>query len=233
MFLSFVGLTALLVGGVGVANAVRAWLDGKISTIATLKCIGAPRALVFRIYLLQVLSLATIGILAGLVLGAALPMVASDLLAQVVPIRISSGLFLEPLIVAAVFGLLTALTFSVWAIARAGDIPAGSLFRSLVSPTKGWPTRALYYAHSSARRRAGRIGNCHGVRRLFRDLVRDRIAGRHDHLPTGGSRDYKGCCTTERHSPAGFAAGRRWPAPPPAPRRRQWCFLSALACRCW
>jgi len=143
MFLSFVGLTALLVGGVGVANAVRAWLDGKISTIATLKCIGAPRALVFRIYLLQVLSLATIGILAGLVLGAALPMVASDLLAQVVPIRISSGLFLEPLIVAAVFGLLTALTFSVWAIARAGDIPAGSLFRSLVSPTKGWP-RAPY-----------------------------------------------------------------------------------------
>lgn len=143
MFLSFVGLTALLVGGVGVANAVRAWLDGKISTIATLKCIGAPRALVFRIYLLQVLALAMIGIVIGLVIGAVLPMVASDLLAQVVPIRISSGLFPEPLIVAAVFGLLTALTFSVWAIARAGDIPAASLFRSLVSPTKGWP-RAPY-----------------------------------------------------------------------------------------
>ncbi|MDG2269661.1 MAG: ABC transporter permease, partial [Alphaproteobacteria bacterium] len=65
LFLSFVGLTALLVGGVGVANAVRAWLEGKTGSIATLKCIGAPRALVFRVYLLQVLALAMLGITAG------------------------------------------------------------------------------------------------------------------------------------------------------------------------
>jgi putative ABC transport system permease protein len=142
LFLSFVGLTALLVGGVGVANAVRAWLDGKIATIATLKCIGAPRALVFRVYLLQVLALASLGIVAGLIVGAALPLVTADLLAQVVPIRMAGGVFVEPLLVAALFGLLTALTFSVWAIARAGDIPAGSLFRAVVAPTRGWPRRS-------------------------------------------------------------------------------------------
>lgn len=139
LFLSFVGLTALLVGGVGVANAVRAWLEGKTGSIATLKCIGAPRALVFRVYLLQVLALAMLGITAGLVGGAALPMVAADLLARVVPIRIATGLFPEPLAIAALFGLLTALTFSVWSIARAGDVPAGSLFRTLVDPSRGWP----------------------------------------------------------------------------------------------
>lgn len=139
LFLSFVGLTALLVGGVGVANAVRAWLEGKTGSIATLKCIGAPRALVFRVYLLQVLALAMLGITAGLVSGAALPMVAADLLARVVPIRIATGLFPEPLAIAALFGLLTALTFSVWSIARAGDVPAGSLFRTLVDPSRGWP----------------------------------------------------------------------------------------------
>ena len=139
LFLSFVGLTALLVGGVGVANAVRAWLDGKTSSIATLKCIGAPRALVFRVYLLQVIALALLGIIAGLIGGAILPMVAADLLAQVVPIRIATGLFIEPLAVAALFGLLTALTFSVWSIARAGDVPAGGLFRVLVDPSRGWP----------------------------------------------------------------------------------------------
>lgn len=146
MFLSFVGLTALLVGGVGVANAVRAWLDSKTSTIAMLKCIGAPRALVFRVYLLQVLALASLGILAGLVLGAALPLLAADLLTKVIPIRIATGLFFEPLIVAALFGLLTALVFSVWSVARAGDIPAGSLFRSVVSPTQGWPRPVYIFA---------------------------------------------------------------------------------------
>ncbi|MDA0787043.1 MAG: FtsX-like permease family protein, partial [Proteobacteria bacterium] len=136
LFLSFVGLTALLIGGVGVANAVRAWLDGKTKTIATLKCIGAPRALIFRVYLLQVMVLALAGIAIGLVLGAALPMLAADALAAVVPIRVASGLFPAPLAIAALFGLLTALVFSVWSVARAGEIPPAGLFRALVSPPR-------------------------------------------------------------------------------------------------
>ena len=40
LFLSLVGLTALLVGGVGVGNAVKSYLDGRLATIATLKCPG-------------------------------------------------------------------------------------------------------------------------------------------------------------------------------------------------
>lgn len=143
LFLSFVGLTALLVGGVGVANAVRAWLDGKTATIATLKCIGATRALIFRIYLLQVMALACGGIVIGLAFGAALPWLAADALARVVPIRIATGVFAEPLAVAALFGLLTALAFSIWSVARAGDVPPGSLFRALVTPPHGRP-RLIY-----------------------------------------------------------------------------------------
>ena len=48
LFLTLVGLTALLVGGVGVGNAVRSYLDGKTATIATLKCLGASGRLIFR-----------------------------------------------------------------------------------------------------------------------------------------------------------------------------------------
>lgn len=139
LFLSFVGLTALLIGGVGVANAVRAWLDGKTETIATLKCIGAPHALVFRVYLLQVMVLALGGIAIGLGLGAALPLLAADALASVVPIRVATGLFPIPLAMAALFGLLTALVFSVWSVARAGEIPPAGLFRAIVSPAKERP----------------------------------------------------------------------------------------------
>ena len=51
LFLTLVGLTALLVGGVGVSNAVRAYLEAKGTTIATLKCLGAPNRTVFQIYL--------------------------------------------------------------------------------------------------------------------------------------------------------------------------------------
>ena len=41
LFLTLVGLTSLLVGGIGVANGVRAWLDARARTIATLRCLGA------------------------------------------------------------------------------------------------------------------------------------------------------------------------------------------------
>ncbi len=65
-FLTLVGLTALVVGGVGVANAVRAYLDGKRGVIATFKSLGASGGFVFTVYLVQITLIALIGIAAGL-----------------------------------------------------------------------------------------------------------------------------------------------------------------------
>src|SRR5688572_27534072 len=72
-FLTLVGLAALLVGGVGVANAVKSHLDRKRDVIATLKALGATGTRVFAIYLSQVLVLALIGAFIGVAIGAALP----------------------------------------------------------------------------------------------------------------------------------------------------------------
>ncbi len=79
LFLTLVGLTALLVGGVGIANAVRAYLAAKTATIAAMKSVGAPRRIVFATYLIQILILAALGIVIGLALGAAIPLVALPL----------------------------------------------------------------------------------------------------------------------------------------------------------
>ncbi|MDT9081522.1 FtsX-like permease family protein, partial [Escherichia coli] len=87
------GLTALIVGGVGVANAVRAYLDAKRSVIATFKCLGAPAALVAMIYLAQILMIALIGIVIGLVLGALIPFVAAQFLADLLPISTAFHLY--------------------------------------------------------------------------------------------------------------------------------------------
>ena len=84
-FLVLVGLAGLAVGGVGISAAVRAYLDGKIATIATLKTIGAEGRLIFRIYLFQILVLAGIGIVAGLILGAGIPMLFSPMPSYVPP----------------------------------------------------------------------------------------------------------------------------------------------------
>ena len=130
-FLTLVGLTALLVGGVGVGNAVRAWLDTRLSVIATLKCIGASRRVVFSAYLVQLAVLAGVGILAGLVIGALAPLVVARLLAPLLPTPIAIGVYPGALGMSALFGLLTALTFTLWPLSRAHETPAVALFRGV------------------------------------------------------------------------------------------------------
>ena len=128
-FLSLVGLTALLVGGVGVGNAVRAWLDTRLGVIATLKCIGASRRVVFSMYLAQLAVLAGIGVLGGLAIGALAPLVVARLLAPLLPTPIAIGIYPAALGSSALFGLLTALTFTLWPLSRAHETPAVALFR--------------------------------------------------------------------------------------------------------
>jgi len=136
LFLGFVGLTALLVGGIGVANA--SYLDGKTATIATLKCLGAPGRLVFRVYLLQiaVLSAVGIGIGIGLVLGVALPAAVLLAVGDLLPVRTEVSVYPLPMVLAAVFGVLVALTFALWPLTRARGVAAASLFRTVVAPTR-------------------------------------------------------------------------------------------------
>ena len=130
-FLSLVGLTALLVGGVGVSNAVRAWLDGKLGVIATLKCIGASRRVVFSTYLAQLSVLAGLGVVAGLAAGALAPVAIGELLEKLLPTPIALGVYPGVLALSALFGLLTAVTFAVWPLSRAQETPAVALFRGI------------------------------------------------------------------------------------------------------
>ena len=108
-FLTLVGLTALVVGGVGVANAVASFVDMKRASIATLKCLGASRNLVFAVYLTQILMLAALGIALGLVVGAVMPFIAKWALADLVPVS-AIGLYPRELGLAVLCGLLVTLS---------------------------------------------------------------------------------------------------------------------------
>ncbi|MGO7540921.1 ABC transporter permease [Rhizobium ruizarguesonis] len=128
-FLTLVGLTALIVGGVGVANAVRAFLDSKRTTIATFKCLGAPAQVVVLIYLFQIAIIALGGILIGLVIGALSPMLAAQFLAQFLPVSTAPTLYPGALLLATLFGILTTLAFAILPLGHAREVPATALFR--------------------------------------------------------------------------------------------------------
>ena len=91
-YLTLVGLTALLVGGVGVANAVKHYLDRRRDTIATLKSLGATGGRVFAIYLAEVMLLAAVGTAIGLAVGAMLPFAIAAAFGSVLPLPIEPAL---------------------------------------------------------------------------------------------------------------------------------------------
>jgi putative ABC transport system permease protein len=132
-FLTLVGLAALLVGGVGVANAVKSHIDRRRDVIATFKALGATGRDVFAIYLTQVAVLAVIGSVIGLAAGAALPFIIVGVFGTLLPLPVVPALHFDELVLSLVYGLLTALAFGLWPLGRVHDVPVAALFREAVT----------------------------------------------------------------------------------------------------
>jgi putative ABC transport system permease protein len=134
MFLTLVGLTALAVGGVGAGQAVSAFLDRKRAEIAIFKSLGADGTLIFLIFFLQVMAIATVAVITGLLLGAALPFAIAAAFGSNLPAPAHFAVYPQPLLFAAAFGLLSAIACAVPPLSRARLIAPASLFRDLVAP---------------------------------------------------------------------------------------------------
>jgi putative ABC transport system permease protein len=138
-FLILVGLAGMAVGGVGIAAAVRAYLERKREVIATLKTLGAGRRLVLGVYLVQIGALSVLGILFGLALGAAIPLLIGALVGDSLPVPVIFSVYAKPLAEAALYGFLTALIFTLLPLGRAVDVRAATLFRDAALGRGGWP----------------------------------------------------------------------------------------------
>lgn len=142
-FLVLVGLAGLAVGGVGVSAAVRAYLDGKMGVIATLKTLGAEGRTIFLVYFFQIGVLTLIGVTLGVILGAILPLLFAPLIDARLPIPAAFGIHPGPLAEAAIYGLLTALIFTLWPLARTEEVRAAALFRDISGRSRALP-RGVY-----------------------------------------------------------------------------------------
>nr|WP_323779164.1 FtsX-like permease family protein [Amylibacter sp.] len=138
-FLILIGLSGLAVGGVGIASAVRAYLAEKTNVIATLKTLGATRQTIFLTYFLQIAALTLIGVVIGVVIGASLPLLFAPLIEAQLPIPAAFAIYPAPLIEAAIYGLLAALIFTLWPLAKTEDIRAATLFRNAFSGSNTLP----------------------------------------------------------------------------------------------
>ena len=145
-YLTLVALTALLVGGVGVANAVASHLARKRDSIATMKALGATGAGVFAVYCTQIVLVAFFATLLGAVLGAALPFVIAAAFGSLIPLPVAPSLYPSTLVLSIAYGLLTALAFALWPLGRAHDISVSMLFRDQIAAERRWPRRRYVIA---------------------------------------------------------------------------------------
>jgi len=140
-FLTLVALTALLVGGVGVANAVASHLARKRDAIATMKALGATGGDVFAVYCSQIILVALFATFIGAGLGAALPFLIVWAFGALIPLPVAPSINPAVLTLSIAYGLLTALAFALWPLGRAHDISVSMLFRDQVAAKRGWPRR--------------------------------------------------------------------------------------------
>lgn len=130
IFLTLISLTILVVGGVGIANSVKLYIEGKRASIATFKSLGATDSLVFKLYSLQILGITLFGVAMGIIFGASLPNLFIFLFKDLLPLPLVANLYLMPLITAGLSGLLISAIFSLLPLAAIYKISPRSLYRA-------------------------------------------------------------------------------------------------------
>ena len=144
-FLTLIVLTALVIAGIGIANAVAAFLRARQANIATLKVLGADSATIRRIYALQLAWVAGLATLAGLGIGVLAVPIVSRAAADLLPVPLETSAAWGPLGLAAGFGALTALAASAVPLARAATVPAAGLLRGSVDARRApWRQSLLW-----------------------------------------------------------------------------------------
>lgn len=146
--LLLIGFSALFIGGLGVANSAHAYLQSKLSTLATLRALGLRERRLAGVYLGQIVLLAGLSSLAGALLGGGLALAGMALAAERVPLATDLLALAQPLGVALLFGLLTALTFALPALGRALSVSPAALFRGIdgnrtATPAVWWAATAV------------------------------------------------------------------------------------------
>ena len=141
--LTFVGLAALLIGGVGMTVGIRGYLETKHTTLAIFKCLGATRRMIFWVFFLSILIIAMMAIVVGLATSIVVAIGLTTLLADILPGGGYIAIDVKGLALAACFGLLTVVTFSVWPLALVNDVSAADLFRQRAVPIQVRPRRAV------------------------------------------------------------------------------------------
>ena len=148
-FLTLVGFTTLVIGGIGVANAVSGHLERRRRTIAVWRALGATRGQILIVHGVEIGAIAAIGILIGLAFGIAAPHLLAGPIGNALGVPLGTVAAPADWALAALEGALTATLFAWMPLVRAVETPPAALFRDAEdAPTgrrlpPGWVVTSL------------------------------------------------------------------------------------------
>jgi putative ABC transport system permease protein len=128
-YLSLCGLLILVLGGVGVWNVARVFVEQKRQTIAVLKCLGARGKRIIFIYLAQIFLLGLIGSLFGVVLAQLALYGIGQRFAESLPENLSYGLSFSSVWQGIALGLIISLLFSALPLLQIDKVKPRLLLR--------------------------------------------------------------------------------------------------------
>ena len=133
-FLALVALLSLLIGGIGVAQAVRAWLAGRLDAIAVLRALGVRPREALALYLAQTAALAAAGSAIGALAGALVARAVPGLLAGLLPVEVEVGWQPAAMARGVALGIGVALLFALRPLADVLRVPPVRVLRRDAEP---------------------------------------------------------------------------------------------------
>lgn len=137
--LLLIGFSTLLIGGMGVANSISAYLQTKLRTLATLQSLGARAAQVASVYISQIILVATVASTIGALAGVAVAWLTASRLGERLPIDLSLQSLIAPALLAIVLGVLTALAFTLPTLGRTLHAPTALLIKGIINTASRTP----------------------------------------------------------------------------------------------
>ncbi len=145
-FLSLLAFIALVLGGIGIGSAIHAYAQQRLSSVATLRCLGATARQTFAIYLLQGLVLGLLGSIGGVVLGVGLQLLLPKFFADQIPVEFVVEVNPAAVGVALLLGFLICGGFALLPLLKVRKVsPLAAVRASFVeeSPIRWWVTALL------------------------------------------------------------------------------------------
>ena len=144
LFLNLIGFSSLFLGGIGIAGAIHIHISERLTSVATLRCLGCTSAKAFAIYFIQGVCMGALGTLLGLAAGCG-AIAAASYFAQSLPDVIPFDITIEPvfaeIVKSACIGFIISVCFALLPLLKLRNISPLAALRQNGSETNSGKQR--------------------------------------------------------------------------------------------